>query len=400
MENKPRSTIQTTVDNDSNSDDDIGPVIKTKSSFSRQLTNLKDTIVEKQLVERLEMYGCAVLSIFDMASDTIMIAKYNASGRERYATATIVCLLLCLTSQVLNTYLQNRKMRRQRQLKEQLLVLTLIKPVIDIWRAANHSESKREKGTLVDPKSELRMNRNVEMMFEALPGTVIQMAAIVSAKEIDSVMYFALMSSMVSAAILSTYTSLDWNTDKENRKCDPDFFGYVPDGHVRKIVVFLSLFCASMFNLLVSSLACVLLHQRGMHVVVIALGSELAIFLFLKILQRDILHWAPIYGIQAYFIAALGRITVKVLGDWTFYVHFRHPQEVGGAHLAFGSLCTVTIGILFLYLVDEVEGLFEKATIVKIMIAGIGGLLLSCIVFLCSIDQKYISMFISTQTGN
>jgi len=61
---------------------------------------------------------------------------------------------------------------------------------------------------------------------------------------------------------------------------------------------------------------------------------------------------------------------------------------------------TVVIGLASATTMDEIQGPFEKATPMKAMIGSSTGLLVSFTVFLCAIDQKYLSTFISMKSGN
>jgi len=76
--------------------------------------------------------------------------------------------------------------------------LSLLKPGVDAWRAAIFDGSNRKQGTTVDPKSEITMTRFLELCFESIPGTVIQLAVLLSAKEVDSVANLALASSIIT----------------------------------------------------------------------------------------------------------------------------------------------------------------------------------------------------------
>jgi hypothetical protein len=63
-----------------------------------------------------------------MIADIIMITKFHAEGRHNFAMTSIVCVLLCLGLQSLVVYGQNPKKPRERQVKEQLIVISLLKP--------------------------------------------------------------------------------------------------------------------------------------------------------------------------------------------------------------------------------------------------------------------------------
>ena len=83
--------------------------------------------------------------------------------------------------QSLLAYVQNAKKSRARQVKEQLIVFSLLKPGVDAWRSATLTESNREKSTAFDPRTELTYARGTELRLESIPGTVLQLAALIHA---------------------------------------------------------------------------------------------------------------------------------------------------------------------------------------------------------------------------
>ena len=71
-------------------------------------------------------------------------------------------------------------------MKEQLIVFSLLKPGVDAWRSATFTASNREEGIAIDPKIELTYARCIELCFESVPGTVLQLAALIHAKEVKA----------------------------------------------------------------------------------------------------------------------------------------------------------------------------------------------------------------------
>jgi len=69
-------------------------------------------------------------------------------------------------------YRQNSEKSRGRQVKEQLIVFSLLEPGVDAWRSATVTSSNREEGTTVDPKTELAYAMSIELCFESVHGTV------------------------------------------------------------------------------------------------------------------------------------------------------------------------------------------------------------------------------------
>ena len=60
---------------------------------------------------------------------------------------------------------------------------------------------------------------------------------------------------------------------------------------------------------------------------------------------------------------------------------------------------TVVIGLTLATSMDGIQGPFEEATLMMIMIGCCIGLLVSFAVFLYTMDQNHLSTFVSTKTG-
>jgi len=326
---KPSSVVQVTDDIES-ADIEQGTITRVVVKL-RRVGRAKTFVTENKIYEKFEGYGLAVLSIIDMITDIVMITKFHAEGRHSFARASTICVSLCLGVQTFIVYGQNAKKSRARQVKEQLILFSLLKPGVDAWRNATATASNREEGIAIDPKTELTFSRGVELCFESIPGTVLQLAALVHAKENESMAYFALASSVITAATMSAYISWDWDMNEIMRKEASSFFGYIPKKSLaRKVIVAISLFVSSFCCLLVRSLLCVCLAQKGLGVVAAVLVSESVVYFVAKAFVRDLTYWTPHHGVLGYLFALGGRFISKVLVDWTFLVQARSPIEVGG----------------------------------------------------------------------
>jgi len=60
----------------------------------------------------------------------------------------------------------------------------------------------------------------------------------------------------------------------------------------------------------------------------------------------------------------------------------------------------MVLGLASATTMDEIQGTFEKATLMNAMIGCCIGLLVSFAILLCAIDQNYLSTCISTKTSN
>ncbi|GMI44391.1 hypothetical protein TrCOL_g8304 [Triparma columacea] len=376
----------------------------------------------------------ALLSIGDLITDIIMIVEYfQTRSLWGYAWASLASLLINLTLQALVSFAQNRAKPWQRQLKEQFFVWSLVKPGVDAWRVA--SGAAQEEGQLVSARYELTANKSVELVAEAIPGTLIQLSALLmsESKPTRSAL-FSFAFCILTAAFTSAITSWDWDLSKENRKYKRSFYGYIPSNVKGKVKVFASLYFLSAFNLLTRSFACVLFYIKGgILEVATLLGGELLIYFVIKGLRRDLWYWTPIYGGLGVFISWILRWTIKVIVDWTAVVHFRHPNEVGGAYFTFSLGLTIVIGVVaalqYEKVVDDVisspnstflnstfledvelgednqivggeESGLEESTVVTIMMFACAGMVVSYTTLLVSVKREYLHTFISTKTSN
>jgi len=107
--------------------------------------------------------------------DVAMVKKYSTSGRQGYAIGSMVCLSLCLGVQMIIAWALRKELPFQSRVGEQLLILSLLKPGVDAWRAATFTKSDRKEGSVLDPNMELTYNWAVEVrqaMSEATSGRV------------------------------------------------------------------------------------------------------------------------------------------------------------------------------------------------------------------------------------
>jgi hypothetical protein len=358
-----------------------------------------------------------------MVTDIMMIVQYfQTRSLWVFAWASLGSLLTNLTFQALGAFTQNRTKPWQRQLKEQFYVWFLVKPGVDAWRVA--SGAAHEEGHVMDAQTELTMNKSIELVAEAIPGTLIQLSALLMSESKPSrsaLFSFALC--ILTAAFTSAITSWDWDLSKEMRKLKRSFYGYIPSNVKGKTKVFASLYFLSAFNLLTRSFACVLFYIKGgISEVAALLGGELLIYYVIKGLRRDLWYWMPIYGGFGVFASFMIRWVVKVIVDWTAVVQFRHPNEVGGAYFTFSLGLTVVMGVVaalrYEKVVDDVitdedvelgednqivggeESGLEESTVVKIMVVACAGMVVSYASLLVSMKREYLHTFISTKTGN
>ena len=222
--------------------------------------------------------------------------------------------------------------------------------------------AEQEIDTLTDPKTEMVTHKGLELFTEAIPGTCIQMYAFFAGSTPSSAATFSLFTSVITASFTSTGISFDLDTDRvkctvgevEERRDDllsspcsrlllsppltqlaslvagPDFYGYIPGG-AKKIIVVACMFFMSMCQLGSKAFICALCAITSKFVLLAYLLVDMVLFFALKLVRKDFMYWPPIDGKSGFVVSAMMRVGVKIIADFTGLVHLRHPYELGEA---------------------------------------------------------------------
>jgi hypothetical protein len=207
-----------------------------------------------------------------------------------------------------------------------LVVLTCIKPGVDAFRVASDTEIvevrldeersdkltiiliphpnpfrdslRSSQGHVIELKAEVIMTTVAGLFTEAIPGIIVQLTAIMSSgSDTSSNVAFSFVCCAMTAAFTSSNMNYYWDTNWKKRKRKPWFYGYVPDKAKGKVLVFLSLYFLSAFNLLVRALAYFLLQMKGVvELVAQFLGLKFRLFRLENALERPVVLGATSQG--------------------------------------------------------------------------------------------------------
>jgi hypothetical protein len=163
---------------------------------------MMDTIAQRLLESvswglKMRLYMGAGLSTMDMLSDMYMIYQYATTGQQGTALSLAIMVGLCLLGQLLLVFLSKRKAPKRTLIKEILIVLSGIAPGIHAMRVANGAE--QEEHAAVAPELELVITRGFEMACESVPGSIIQVRALLQTMRGGGFSKAALGSIIVSA---------------------------------------------------------------------------------------------------------------------------------------------------------------------------------------------------------
>jgi hypothetical protein len=198
----------------------------------------------------------------------------------------------------------------------------------------------------------------------------------------------------------SATISYDFDTDPVYREQTPDFYGYVPANPTKRSIIFVAMIFFSACMLVVRCMTIVVLGLLGGRWVSLYVGADLGLYLLVKILRGDFWYWIPVGGHSEIVFSILARTLVKVVGDFTSIVQFRHPNEVGGMYWMFGFV--LTMGSLpTAILVAERGGVADKRLTLAWAVVGsvIPFTIISLAVFFTCIESNYWSTFYSLKRG-
>ena len=162
------------------------------------------------------------MSIADMLSDLYNIVKMFLAGQSAAACALLALILASLLVQILVVVLQNSHRGPRKVAWEIFLVLSLFKAGIDAVRVARGED--QIAGCPFDPLTEMVICKVGEMVFESIPGAVLQ-AVFALYSGWTTAALLSILISCLSTSFTATMVAYDLDTSVPKRKNTPEFFG-------------------------------------------------------------------------------------------------------------------------------------------------------------------------------
>jgi hypothetical protein len=158
-----------------------------------------------------------------MLSDLFNIVQMFLAGQMLGAYALLAMISASLALQIVIVLIQNSHRGKRVVSWEILLVLSLFKAGIDAIRVAGGDE--QVAGSPMDPLTEMLIGKSIEMVFESIPGAVLQMILLLYGNWSTAAM-LSILVSCLSTAFTATMLAYDLDTNAAKRKLAPDFYGY------------------------------------------------------------------------------------------------------------------------------------------------------------------------------
>ena len=288
---------------------------------------------------RLRVFGGAVLSTVDLTTDVYMTYQFfNTEGEEGYGRTNALLIGLTMFIQILISYAQNSKAMKH-FFQDTVCILIGFKPALDAYKVGSGAE--QEDHQLFSPLTEMTCCKATETVFEAIPSSVVQIYALLSAREKSLDAVISILVSAATIAFTSSMISYDWDTSPTKRTGAPHFYGFVPDKALPRAVCFLSMISLSFAHVLLLTSACALLALTNPNWLLLFLGVDMSIFFLYKIMRGDFFYWLNTAGVVRFLTAIIARFVTKILANFTMLMHLRHPQEVGALSFLVSILTSV-----------------------------------------------------------
>jgi hypothetical protein len=296
----------------------------------------------------------ASVSFADMMSDAYMINIFFVTGREGAAEGLLAMVLINLLWQVLIVYVKAvglKKNKWRTLLFEVASVVSFVKPGLDAYRVASGAENL--PGSSYSPLTEMTLTKAGELVFEAVPGLLLQLVALVNAtaEERTFSAFFSIFVSTASTALTATTIFWDIDTDPAVRKRNPVWCGIVPDLNRTRAFAVVFLMCACQIVAKAAATA-LLLATNSTWALIYLVGDHVLHFVY-RFVRRDVFNFFASPPAASYAMAFAGRIVNKVLTDFTGCPNFRLPLMNGGAYWLFSLFVSQVSVLVSVFLYDK-----------------------------------------------
>jgi hypothetical protein len=123
----------------------------------------------------------------------------------------------------------------------------------------------------------------------------------------------------------------DFDSDPDQRRRLPNFYGYLPDEGKKRTIMYVCMVLNGALLLLLRSIGAALLILADTKIFVTYMAGDQLLYLLLKLVRGDFLHWLPVDGVGGLALSLIFRIVSKTLTDFTGVIQLRAAGEMGGA---------------------------------------------------------------------
>jgi hypothetical protein len=276
------------------------------------------------------------VSMLDLVSDTVIVVEYIATGRNRLAYLLIGMVAANMIFQLLVVWGQTRGLTENRwrtMMLQMLATVLFIKPGLDSWKVASGAEQL--PGAVGSPLLEMMYCKGGEMVFEAVPGMILQFFAILMTKNRSTMAVVSLLISAASTGLTATTLFFDVDVDPGARKRNPAWVGAVPDQG--RGLAFASAFTFCTLHVMAKGAATALLYMVNPLFLVIYIAVDYGLLFIYMAVRKDLVFFAPMPPAATLITSPIFKTLSKVAADFSGSPSTRLPMLLGGSYYIFNQ---------------------------------------------------------------
>ncbi|GMH94227.1 hypothetical protein TL16_g12845 [Triparma laevis f. inornata] len=248
----------------------------------------------------------------------------------------------------------------------------------------------------MEPLIEMTMCKGIETVFEAIPGSILQIYALILAEEKSADALISILVSAATIAFTSSMISYDWDTSPAKRKVSPTYYGFVPDKALPRAVCFISIISLSFAHVTLLCFSCALLTVMNPNWLLYFLGLDMALYFLYKILRGDFFSFLNIACIMRFVYAIFLRFATKLMANFTMPMQLCHPQEVGALPFLFSIVYSLVRSFASVYLFKthyNGPAKLDEGTLRAVLGSLVAMWVVSLVSFALVIKRKYLHTF-------
>jgi hypothetical protein len=188
--------------------------------FEPMLAAVLLSLMAASVGTKLRLMLSTALSMLDIGSDLSTMLLYFVT--DQYFTGLLILAMVgfSMAAQSLLVFYRSKRRSAGEIAKEVLIVLSFLKPVIDLRRLMGGHEVD---GAPFDTQTERSICKAIETVCESVPASIIAMVALLLVGKWDWAPIVSIVISWISTAFKATSLSFSTDTDRKKRKIDPWF---------------------------------------------------------------------------------------------------------------------------------------------------------------------------------
>ena len=304
---------------------------------------------------RARAYIGAVVSFTDMISDAFMAYEFSRTGRGGTAQALLFLVLGNVFCQSALVYMQTRNTNKKTMAFEFLSVVTFTKPGFDAYRVANGME--QPSGVPLDPLKDMVCTKICEIVFEAIPGLVLQLVAFIKVKDKTAFAMVSIFISAASTAFTGSTIFFDLDTDPKVKRQNPTSSGIIPNSG--RGGAFLSVLLICGLQVLAKAFATALLFVTDKSWLFYYICGDHALHIVYRIIRNDFIFFVPAPKVMSYLLFPIFRVVTKVINDFTGTPLTRLRLFMGGCYYLFNLITSQVSVFVAVYLYNNYADVAE-----------------------------------------